>query len=468
MIDHRHPREVYDLIIVGAGCAGLACAIEAADLGREVAVLEKMARPAGNILFAGGAVCAAGTRFQQAQGISEEVEPFYRDLLTVSQQRGDPDLLRVYAEKSAEAIHWLSDAVGVQWAPITERLPPVNCRVHQVKGPLRPGGAQLSRDLLCAAEKRNIPLFSRVAIRELLSDTGGVITGVRITFGGEVMEVRARGGVVLATGGFHANREMVGAYIGEWAARMPFRGSKVNTGENITLSEPFGPKLVNMDQFHGGPIHGSTRANPSSAVNYGICVTPAGKRYVDEGWTYVRVGRETARESVNNEAFIILDGEARKNPIVNDRFERYARAGAPIYEDNDIRGLAGKAGICAETLVRTVKVFNGAVRVRRTGRLVPPNTLEFPHSVDTPPFYAIPFRGGMTATFGGPLINTRAQVIDAHDNIIPGLYAAGNAAGGLFSGDYIIGSQLGAAIVFGRIAAADACDRSNKKKTITA
>ena len=284
---------------------------------------------------------------------------------------------------------------------------------------------------------------------------------MRVLIGEKVMEVRARGGVVLATGGFHANREMVRMYIGEWAARMPFRGSKVNTGENITLSEPFGPKLVNMDQFHGGPIHGPTRANPSSAVNYGICVTPDGKRYVDEGWTYVRVGRETARESVSNEAFIILDEEVRKNPIVNDRFERYGRARAPVYEDNDIRGLARKAGISAETLAKTVKEFNEAVRVRRTGHLIPPNTLDCPHPIDTPPYYALPFRGGMTATFGGPLINIKAQVIRSDDKIIPGLYAVGNAAGGLFYGDYIIGSQFGAAIVFGRIAAADACARLN-------
>lgn len=460
MPDHQFVTEEYDLVILGAGCAGLACAIEASDLGGRVIVLEKMARPSGNILFAGGVICAAGSHLQKAQGIDEQVPLLFNDLMAVSRQRADPDLTRVYAEKSGEAIQWLSDVVGVQWSPIKERFPPVNFRAHQVMGPLQSRGAQLSRDLHTAAIKRAIPFLYRVKTLEIPANTRGEISGVRILTKEGVRDIRAKGGVVLATGGFHANREMVRDTIGDWASRMPLRGSNVNTGENITLANPLGAKLVNMDQFHGGPIHGPTKANPSGAVNYGICVTPEGRRYVDEGWTYVRVARETAMRSTDNHAFIILDEEARKNPVVNDRFERYHKAKAPIYEDEDIESLARKAGIGVEGLTKTVEEFNEAVRIKRTGHLVPPNTLEFPHPIKTPKFYAIPFRGGMTATFGGPLINVRAQVIGNDDKIIPGLYAAGNAAGGLFYGDYIIGSQLGAAIIFGRIAAADACART--------
>ncbi|MHB9097572.1 MAG: FAD-binding protein [Syntrophales bacterium] len=90
----------------------------------------------------------------------------------------------------------------------------------------------------------------------------------------------------------------------------------------------------------------------------------------------------------------------------------------------------------------------------------PPNTLKIPCTIRVPAFSAIPFRGGMTATFGGPLIDVRARVVNEENLAISGLYAAGNAAGGLFYGDYIVGSQLGAAIVFGRIAAAAACARA--------
>lgn len=453
----------YDLIILGAGCAGLACAIEAADLGGRVVVLEKMARPSGNILFAGGVVAAAGTRIQQAQGIREDTDSFYRDLLRASLRQGDPELTRVYARNSAEAIHWLSDAVGVAWSPLAWRLPPARWRVHEITGPLRPGGMQLSRDLLAAAKKRKIPIFYKVTPLELAGDPQNGVSGVRAETGSGILDFRAGGGVVLATGGFHANREMVREHIGGWAANMPCRGSNVNTGENIALCRPLGAQFVHMDQFHGGPVHGPTKANPSSAVNFGICVTRDGKRYVDEGWSYLRVGRETARICAENQAFIILDQEAGKSPLVADRIERYRKAGAPVYRDDTIEGLARRAGIGIQGLVGTVNGYNDAVRTGGTAGLLPPNTLDAPRPILCPGFYAIPFRGGITATFGGPLINGRAQVIGTGQRAIPGLYAAGNAAGGLFYGDYIVGSQLGAAIVFGRIAAADGCARARNR-----
>ncbi len=454
--------EEFDVVVLGAGLAGLSCAIEAADLGGNVVVLEKMARPFGNIMFAGGVVCAAGTRFQAAQGFADDAEALYRDLMTASQQRADPQLVRAYAEKSAEAVHWLSDSVGVQWTPIEEGPPPVGSRGHKVKGPLTPAGAQLSQDLLAAATKRNIPLRYRVKTLELLANARREVTGLRARTEEGVKEYRARGGVVLATGGFHANSEMVREYMGEWASLMPLRGSNVSTGENITLTRPFGAKLVNMDQFHSGPIHWPTRANPSGVVNYGICVTPEGKRYVDESWTYLRIAKETARRIPDNQAFILLDGEAEKVPLVADRLERYRRAKAPIYEGEDIASLAMQAGISTEGLVETVKAYNDAVRTGRTSRLALPNTVKSPRPIDTPKFYAFPFQGGMSSTFGGLSINVRAQVLSEGDQPIAGLFAAGNDTGGLFYGDYIIGSQFGAAIVFGRIAAADACARASR------
>jgi fumarate reductase flavoprotein subunit len=125
------------------------------------------------------------------------------------------------------------------------------------------------------------------------------------------------------------------------------------------------------------------------------------------------------------------------------RFERYQRAKAPIYEHETIEGLAREAGIGIEESARAVTEYNDAIRTNRAGDLVPPNTRKLPRPIRTPKFYAIPFRGGMTATFGGPLINAKAQVISTEEKIIPGLYAAGNAAGGLLYGDYIVGSQMG-------------------------
>ncbi|MCJ7687486.1 MAG: FAD-binding protein, partial [Desulfobacteraceae bacterium] len=347
--------------------------------------------------------------------------------------------------------------------PIIVRQHLLKSRGHQVKASRIPGGAQLFKNLLSTAAKRKIPIIYKSTALELLSNSRLEISGVRVLMEGGVKDYLVKGGVVLATGGFHANRDLVKDYIGGWSSKMPFRGSRANTGENIILTRPLKPKLVNMDQFHGGPIHGPTKANPSSMVNYGICVTPAGNRYVNEGWTYVRIGKETALKTSGNHAYIILDEESKKEPVVFERFERYAISKATIFEHEEISGLARISGINVEGLCKTVEKYNTAVLSERVTDLDPPNSLERPRLIKIPKFYAIPFRGGMTATFGGPLINVKAQVINQADKIIPGLYAVGNAAGGLFYGDYIVGSQIGAAIVFGRIAAADAYARAIKR-----
>lgn len=109
---------------------------------------------------------------------------------------------------------------------------------------------------------------------------------------------------------------------------------------------------------------------------------------------------------------------------------------------------------------KTVQEYNKAVKAGKAASLVPPNTLENAPLADQGPFLIIPFQGGMTATFGGPKINTKAEVINTENKAIPGLYAAGNAAGGLFYDNYIVGSQLGACLVYGREAGRQAAARA--------
>ena len=112
-----------------------------------------------------------------------------------------------------------------------------------------------------------------------------------------------------------------------------------------------------------------------------------------------------------------------------------------------------------KTLVKTVSAYNEAVKAGKADELVPPNTLEKPRLLEKGPFMAFPFQGGMTATFGGPKISPNGEVLNAEGQPIPGLYAAGNAIGGLFYDDYIVGSQLTAAVIWGRLAAQHAVKR---------
>ncbi|MDR2400388.1 MAG: FAD-dependent oxidoreductase [Deferribacteraceae bacterium] len=445
----------YDLIIVGCGCAGMVCAIRASELGLRPVIIEKMPSPSGNTVYSGGILLGVNTKAQteQNKNTSDTVDKFYEDLMIVSQQRGDKVMTRYFAEHCSEALNWLSDSIGIKWMNIVTEVFPAYERSHVVDGPSKPSGSQLAKQLMQAVNDRRIPVLFNTKVVALAGTESLEVTGVKTVSKEGTKSFIARYGVVISTGGFHANNEMVTSQMGGWAANMPIRGSKIISGENFTLTRPFFPKFVNTDQFHAGPIHGPTGANPSIMVNYGILVTGDGVRYIDEVNTYVRVAKETAKTVKGNWAFIIMDSEPRGISTVEERFARYSRAKAPIYEGASIKELAAKANINATNLEKTVSEYNKAVKNKTAERLTPPNTLSAPRSVVKGPFYAIPFQGGMTATFGGPLVNVKTQVINTENQPIEGLYAIGNSVGGIFYDDYIVGAQLTSAAVFGRVCA---------------
>lgn len=260
----------FDVVVLGAGCAGLSAALEAADKGAKVALLDKMFGPFGNTIYAGGHFNATNTFVQKRDGLSDTLDEFYKDMMDVSMGRGDPELTRMYVEKSGECIQWLTDRVGIQWKKMHEEPWPATVRGHVVDGPKKPGGAQLTTQLLDAVKaSKNITLFFNTKAIELLKTPALACTGVRaVTTKGEVIDFHAKGGVIIATGGFHNNKEMICKYMGGGVAWMPLRGAATLTGENIELTRPFFPQYVNMDQYHSGPIHGPTKANPSLMVNY--------------------------------------------------------------------------------------------------------------------------------------------------------------------------------------------------------
>lgn len=439
----------FDVVIIGAGCAGLTAAIEATNQGAKVAVLEKMPTSFCNTIYAGGMINASNSSVWKEQGISEDVETFYNDMMKVSMGRGDPKLTRKYAEEVGKQIDWLREECGVKFRPVHKEAWLALYRVHVVTGELKPGGAQLIKQLTERAKALGVEIFTNTKAIELLRDKRLHCLGVRALCNDEVIDFYAKGGVIICSGGFHANQEMVTKFMGG-VALMPIRGSHFCTGENIQLSAPFFPKFVNLDQFHGGPIHGPTGANPSILVNYGILIKKDGTRFIDEVNTYVRVAKALPKLVPENWAYIVMDGKSLNVDTMQDRLDRYQRAKAPLFQANTLVEAARLAGLPEKQVEKTVQEYNKAVKAGKAASLVPPNTLENAPLVDQGPFLIIPFQGGMTATFGGPKINTKAEVINTENKAIPGLYAAGNAAGGLFYDNYIVGSQLGACLVYGR------------------
>lgn len=159
----------------------------------------------------------------------------------------------------------------------------------------------------------------------------------------------------------------------------------------------------------------------------------------------------------------MIDSAVLENDTVATRLDRYRAKKAPVYQADTYAELAKQMGVDPEVFTKTMEGYNGAVKSGKAAALTPGNTLKEPRLVVKAPFLALPFSGGMTATFGGPKINAKGQVLNAEQQPVPGLYAAGNAIGGLFYWNYIVGSQLTAAVIFGRHAAQDAAARAKAK-----
>ena len=442
----------YDVVVLGAGTGGLIAAIEAHDLGLKPVVLEKMECPAGNSLYASGGIAAWGTAQQKAEGHEETREAFREDMLKVSEYRADPELVDTYVNHIGDDLEWLKTNIGVKFAKIGRKPWPLLYRMHNVDGAGLTGGARLVRDLLQACQKRGIAICFNTKALELITNDQYRVVGVKTITDAGKKDFYARDGVVIATGGFSANREMLCRYMGGPLSRLILRGSPYVTGENVDLTRHLGAKLVHMDQFHCGPIVEETHANPNFVIDagQGLDVDVRGHRFMDEVFTYTQKSMATVEKTPENLAYHIIDSHWAKAAGAAKKF--LAMKTKVLVADTP-EELAKKMGIQPEVLTNLFAQYNQALKAGKLQEMNPPCSLEHPQPLDKGPFYAFPFQGGITATFGGPKINKRAQIISNEDRPLQGLYACGNAAGGLFYGNYIGGSQLGGALVFGRIAA---------------
>lgn len=443
----------FDFVVIGAGAAGMAAAIEARSLGASVVVLEKAPRPDGNTFYASGRLCGVGSRYQKETG--DTLEKFVNDAWHETQGVGDKKVIEAFAKESGSSIDWLID-MGV---PLTLKkgLPAPNLsRAFFMTTDGTTGGSILMRRLLKKAKDEGVKLLVNTKAFGLITDPEGNVIGVKAKTPDGVKSFMATKGVILTTGGFSANEEMRVMYMGPWAARLNLRGSLRNTGENILMTRPLGAKLVNMTEFYAGPIVPETHANPARVSNYayGMIVGKDGKRCVDESLGQAIRSKLLPQVTPDNRTFIICDIKTNdEDNILTKLLDRFHRLNSPVYEANTIPELAKKAGISEKNLVASVKEFNDAIAQGKGSQLNPPHNRKKPHPVSTAPFYAIPMSGGIAATFGGPKINEHGQVVDLDDVPIKGLYAAGNAAGGLWYAEDIPGCQITSGIAMGRIAA---------------
>ena len=487
-------RDVYDVVVVGAGNAAFCAALAARESGASVLVLERAPKEecGGNTAFTAGAMRFAYDGVEQIQDLCPELtqsdldstdfgsyssDQFYDDLCRVTEYRTDPDLAHTLVSKSFETLRWMKSK-GVKFAPIYGRQAFKVDRRFKFWGGLTletwGGGPGLVEALTVAADKAGIEIAYGARATRLIQD-GQRVTGVVVQVDGESKEVEA-GSVVLGSGGFEANSEWRTRYLGPGWDLAKVRGSRFNTGDGIKMALEAG--AMPWGHWSGAHAVGWELNSPpfgdlavgdgfqKHSYPFGIMVNANGQRFVDEGadfrnYTYAKYGHVILAQP-QQFAWQIFDQKVTHLLRDEYRIKEVTRVTA-----NSIEELAARLeGVNPDALVRTVQEYNKSIDQsvsfnpnekdgRRTTGLAVDKT-NWANTLDEPPFEAYAVTCGITFTFGGLKITPRAEVLDTEEAVIPGLFACGELVGGIFYFNYPGGSGLTSGSVFGRLAGTSA------------
>jgi succinate dehydrogenase/fumarate reductase flavoprotein subunit len=265
--------------------------------------------------------------------------------------------------------------------------------------------------------------------------------------------------VIIASGGFPANKEMIVQWVDPHADTMILRGRPWITGDGLQMAAEAGAVLVSMGSITSVHVAAVSPKNPAAGnpfmlVPSAIGINKEGKRYVDESKGYVANGKAAMNQTGRTIA-LVFDEEIKNGPAGGAAYGLFKALGVPAIEADTVPELASKIGVPPAALQATIDEFNGAVQDGKALGITPPK--ERDAKVMKPKFYALyPLVPALTMTFGGLKVNTKTQVQEADGRVIPGLYAAGESVGGIFYNAYIGGGSLARCVVLGRIAGKNA------------
>lgn len=474
----------FDVVVVGCGIAGLSAAVSALEQGARVAILER-----APLEDRGGQTrwTEAMMRMKSHDEVSDDFEEHfaknaghYLDPELVNEAAGswenwssivkvlgftDPELISTLADRAGPTIRWL-EKFGVRFdflpgyfiTTCTTRMAPVG------------GGRALVEALAATAERLGGRFFYRTTARELIREPDGSVVGV-VAGGSEGRQAQYRArAVVLGSGGFQGNGEMLTRYLGPRAryTRPVARGGYYNKGEGIRMALAAGAAPCgDFGEIHAEPLDPrSGTTEPIVLVfSYGVLVNREGRRFIDEAPATVDATYEAITRKILQQpegiAYVILD--SRIDDVPN--WKRCVRSDQPPIVAESLEGLAATLAIDGRKLERTIADYNAACTPGRfdplaadglaTGRELDPPKSNWARPIDHPPFMAYPVICGNCFTFGGIKVNSSSQVLDTAGVSIPGLYAAGEMTG-LYYGTYTGATSVLRGAVFGRIAGSQA------------
>ncbi|MBC5629685.1 flavocytochrome c [Clostridium sp. NSJ-6] len=455
--EEREAEYSADVIVLGGGGAGLTAAIEAAQNGASVILVEKMPMVGGNTLISGGEMAAPGNWLQEKESIEDSKEQFYQDILKGGDNENDPELVRVLADNATTDAEWLKNEIGVTFEDYM-----LFFGGHSVKRSLVPkdaSGVELIQKLSAKAEEVGVITHLNTAATELVQEDGKVVA-VKANFDGKEITYKASNGVILATGGFGSNLDMRIKYNEEMNEKILSTNSVGSTGDGITMAEKLGAQLVDMEYIQTYPTCdpetgtllyvGDVRLEGRS-----ILVNKEGKRFVEELERRDVISKATVAQT-DSVSYMFWDEASMEASKVNVKhkkeYDNLIERGILVKADT-IEDAAAHFGIDAEELKKTVANYNEYaangkdLEFNKRGELV---------AFTDGPYYIMKSRPAIHHTMGGIKINTNAEVLNTAGEVIDGLYAAGEVTGDIHGTNRLGSDAIADITVFGRVAGRNA------------
>lgn len=461
--DIKTEREA-EIVIIGAGGTGLAAAVTAGQEGASVIVLETNGFAGGNLLVSGGVYNSPEPEMQAKQGIEDSPELFMQQTLAGGDNIANPELVRILAYNALDGLNWLKELGNEFEDQVIQAPGALHPRSHNTTAPL---GSGIIKTYLEHIDKMdNVEILYETKGESLIQEDGRVVGVIAKNPDGSKLTVKANKGVIIATGGFSKNAQLVMEYRN--AEKWPLLDeNSVSTnmdsirGEGIIMAREIGADVVDMDQMQflylGQPKTGLLSGVFNVSAEVTVFVNKEGKRFVAE---------DARRDVISSAVFAQEDGMMymlHSAESLSDPANQLNIDGIPMKELLDIGAygwkqgdtleeLAKEIGVPAENLVQTIAEYNKAVDTKNDpfGRTL------LNVKMEKGPFYAIPRVPALHHTMGGLRIDTLARVLDTKGEPIPGLYAGGEVTGGIHGGNRLGGNAVTDTVVFGRLAAQSA------------
>ena len=487
-----------DVVVVGAGGAGMTAAITAAGEGKSVVILESQSMVGGNSVRATGGMNAGKTVYQDenefgesagvektlktaaekyadnetitalAKTVSEQwaayqanptgyfdsVELMELDTMIGGKGINDPELVETLCENSADAIDWL-DEHGITLHNVSSFGGASVKRIHRpvnAEGKTVSVGSYMIPLLQENCEKAGVKMMLDTTATEILTDANGAAVGVKATgASGETVTVNAKA-VVLASGGFGANLDMVVKYKPELKGFMTTNAPGIQ-GQGIEMAQAIGAATVDMDQIQ---IHPTVEANTAALITEGlrgdgaILINEEGQRFIDEVGTRDVVSAAEIAQTGSYSWLVVDQAMVDASSVIQGYIKKGYTVTGETYEE------LGKAmGVDEAAFAETMEKWNGYVEAKNDPDF---GRTSFANPLNTAPYYAVKVTAGVHHTMGGLKINANTEVLNEKGEVIPGLFAAGEVTGGVHGANRLGGNAVADFTVFGRIAGAAASD----------